>query len=124
MAARIFGRMALVGAIAIAIAGCADGYSSGYSRMAYNSDYDRYYGNAQGYSSVPYGYAGSNFGWSQGYYYPGTGSMVYTRKGQSRNLSNSQRRYWEKRAARPPQAHGGRDNNRGRGGYNQDGGHH
>lgn len=114
MAARIFGRIALAGAMAITLVGCADGYSSGYGRMAYNSDYDRYYGNAQGYSSVPYGYAGSNFGWSQGYYYPGTGNSVYSRKGQSRNLSSGERRYWEKRAARPPQANRGQGNHGGK----------
>ena len=109
MVARYFGRMVLAGTMAIGLASCADGDSSGYGRMANNSDYDRYYGDSQGYSSVPYGYAGSNFGWSQGYYYPGTGGVVYSRKGQQRNLSSGQRRYWEQRAAHPSQGNGGRD---------------
>lgn len=102
------GRTLLISVVMIGLAGCA----GGYGRMAYNSDYDRYYGNSSGYNSVPYGYAGSNFGWSQGYYYPGTGNMVYNRQGVSRNWTYSQRRHWEKRAARPNQ-HRGHHNGRG-----------
>ncbi|MBC7520772.1 MAG: hypothetical protein H7268_06725 [Sandarakinorhabdus sp.] len=109
MMARFFGRMFLAGTVAIGLAGCADGYSNGYGRMAYNSDYDRYYGDAQGYSSVPYGYAGSNFGWRQGYYYPGTGGVVYSRQGQQRTLSTIERRHWEQRARHPQQGHRGKD---------------
>ncbi|WP_310496869.1 hypothetical protein [Sandarakinorhabdus sp.] len=89
------GRLTLAAAMAVALAGC----SGGYGRMAYNSDYDRYYGDNRGYSSVPYGYSGSNFGWWNGYYYPGTGAYVYNRRGNQRAWSRSQRRYWENRDA-------------------------
>lgn len=87
-------RTLLAGSVAIGLAGCAQGYGL----KAFNSDYDRYYGDSNGYSSVPYGYAGANFGWSQGYYYPGTGGMVYNRRGEPRAWNSGQRRHWEQRA--------------------------
>ena len=89
----LIGRLAIIGALTIGLGACATG-------GRYNSDYDRYYGDARGYSSVPYGYVGSNFGWSSGYYYPGTGVMVYNRSGQARAWSQGERRYWERRAFR------------------------
>jgi hypothetical protein len=104
MVSTILKRVALAGTLVIGLAGCADGFG----RRAYNSNYDRYYGNTQGYASVPYGYAGRNFGWSQGYYYPGTGAMVYNRRGVARPWSSSQRRYWERRVARSQRADGER----------------
>jgi hypothetical protein len=108
MVGTVLKRVALTAALVIGLAGCADGYG----RRAYNSDYDRYYGNSQGYASVPYGYAGSNFGWSQGYYYPGTGVMVYDRRGVARSWSSGQRRYWEQRVARSHRGDRERGHNR------------
>ena len=73
-------RIALAGTLALGLGACVDGYGGiGYAG-GYNNQYDRYYGVSDGYRSVPYGYAGSNFGWSSGYYYPGTGGYVYDRR--------------------------------------------
>ena len=96
MSTSVLRRFTLAGALLIGLAGCTTGYGS----RGYDSRYDRYYGDVNGYQAVPYGYAGSNFGWSGGYYYPGTGAVVYDRRGQSRAWSGQQRRYWERRAAR------------------------
>jgi hypothetical protein len=105
-------RAGLILASALGLAACAGGYGGvGYGGMAYNSDYDRYYGDSSGYNAVPYGYAGSNFGWSGSYYYPGTGNMVYDRGGKQRQWSSHEQRYWQDRA----KSHGHGNNGRHRG---------
>lgn len=93
--------LAIAGTLGIGLSACADGYGGRHGGLAYNSDYDRYYGDAGGYRSVPYGYAGSNFGWSGSYYYPGTGTYVYDRGGRQRQWSSRQQRYWHDRSSRP-----------------------
>ena len=67
------------------------GYGSGY--------YDPYAGgySPYGYNNVGYGgYGGygSQYGWYDGYYYPGTGYYVYDQYRRPRVWSQSQRQYW------------------------------
>jgi hypothetical protein len=102
-------RLALLGSLAIGLAACAGDYGPRYGG-GYNASYDRYYGDAGGYSSVPYGYAGANFGWSGTYYYPGTGTYVFDRAGRQRQWNRREQRYWERRARQ----HQNNDGRRGR----------
>ena len=97
-------RLAAAAALTLGLSACAGSYGGGsYGRMAYNSNYDRYYGDPLGYGAVPYGYAGNNFGWSGNYYYPGTGNIVIDRAGRQRQWSRSQQRYWQNRVQRQQQ---------------------
>lgn len=90
-------KLVAAGALTFGLSGCADNYGRGYGRIPYNAGYDRYYGDPLGYRAVPYGYAGSNFGWSGRYYYPGTGNYVFDRAGRQRQWSRGQQRYWQNR---------------------------
>lgn len=95
MTRSVLGRMTFLAAATLAVVACSDGY--GYGGLAYNSDYDRYYGDPLGYSYVPYGYSAGNFGWWNGYYYPGNGSIIYDRRGRPRTWSQWHRRHWMSR---------------------------
>ena len=87
----------LIAAVSLGLGGCATnglgvGVGSGYGYDGYGYDrygygYDRYgygYGYPAGYS--PYGYNPYG-GWSNGYYYPGTGGWVYDRDGRRREAN-------------------------------------
>lgn len=82
---RIFA-VGLIGAAALGVSACTDGYgysgvSLGYSSAGY---YDPYY------SYGPRSY----FGWYGDYYYPGTGYYVYDRDRRPHRWNQGQRRYW------------------------------
>ncbi len=107
--------MMLAATLALGLGACAGGYGGVGYAGGYNPEYERYYGDVGGYRSVPYGYAGRNFGWSSGYYYPGTGNYVYDRRGQQRQWSSREQRYWQNRAQREDHRgdhHGDRDDRR------------
>jgi hypothetical protein len=93
-------RLALVGGAALAAAGCAtDGYGGyGYTDLSYGSDY----------------------GWYDDYYYPGSGYYVYERSGKRHRWSDSQRRHWQSRGG----DHDHHDAGEGHHGRHHDGGHH
>lgn len=79
-------KFGLVGAAALGVAACTDGYgrtgvSVGYGSAGY---YDGAYGD-------PY------WGWNGDYYYPGTGYYVYDRDRRPTRWNESQRAYWEQR---------------------------
>ncbi len=95
----------------IGLGACVDGGGYGGSDR-----YDRYYGRSSGYRAVPYGYAGTGFGWYGESYYPGTGEYVYDRRGRRQNWNDDQRGYWQNHA-RPAdmQRHNGRDRGHDRG---------
>jgi hypothetical protein len=90
-------RLALAATLALGLAACAGNFGNGY-RGGYNAQYDRYYGDANGFRNVPFGYAGSNFGWSRNSYYPGTGVFVFDRSGAQRQWNRREQRYWQHRA--------------------------
>lgn len=97
-------RFLSIGILAIAALGlgaCADQYAygraPGYDDGGYYSQYDQYYGDPYGYQYVPAGFIGVGFGWYGDYYYPGTGSYVYDRRGYRQAWNQRQRSYWEPR---------------------------
>ena len=108
--ARIIGA-GLILAATLGLAACAGNYGGGYGSIGYaggyNSGYDRYYGDAFGYRSVPYGYVGSNFGWYGNSYYPGTGVYIYDRRGHRRQWSSQHRSYWQNRGRLSPEVRQG-----------------
>ncbi|MBX3594114.1 hypothetical protein [Sphingomonas sp.] len=75
----------LIGAAALGLAACTDGY--GYSGVSVG------YGSA-GYAGT---YGDPYWGWYDGYYYPGTGYYVYDNYRRPMRWSDGQRRYWEQR---------------------------
>lgn len=79
--------LALVAALGL---GACSGYDRGYG----------YGGVSVGYaSSGHYGdYYGPSYGWYKGYYYPGSGFLVYDRGGKSYRWNGAQQRYWEGRS--------------------------
>ena len=91
----------LIAAVSLGLGGCAYGgvgmgvgsgygydnygYGNGYGNYGYG--YDRYgYGYGYPYGYSPYGYNPYG-GWSNGYYYPGTGDWVYDRDGRRREAN-------------------------------------
>ena len=80
----------LIGAAALGLSACTDGYGYSGVSLGYGSGYyDDYYGG--GYYGSPY------WGWYGDYYYPGSGYYVYDRYRRPHRWSDSQRRYWEGR---------------------------
>ena len=85
----------LIAAVALGLGGCATnglgvGVGTGYGYGGYGDygyGYDRYgYGYGYPYGYSPYGYNPYG-GWSNGYYYPGTGGWVYDRDGRRREAN-------------------------------------
>jgi hypothetical protein len=82
----------LIAAVSLGLGGCAYnglgmGVGTGYGYDNYGYGYDRYgYGYGYPYGYSPYGYNPYG-GWSNGYYYPGTGGWVYDRDGRRREAN-------------------------------------
>lgn len=90
-----FKKMAGIGlalASALALGGCYDdGY--GYSGVSVGYGSGGYYG----YDDPWYRGYGPNYGWYDGFYYPGHGYWLYDRNGHRHRWSDRHRRYWEGR---------------------------
>lgn len=88
----------LIGAAALGVSACTDGY--GYSGIGVGIGsggyYDGYSG-YNGYGSFAGTYGDPYWGWYGDYYYPGTGYYVYDRDRRPLRWNDGQRRYWEQR---------------------------
>lgn len=84
---------ALAIAAGLGLSGCVeDGYGYGLSTGYGGGYYGDYYGDFyDGSYGMPY------YGWSDGYYYPGSGYYVYDRDRRPHRWTDRQRDYWEKR---------------------------